>query len=431
MAIHGQKARPFSRRQVLASCLAAAGTSCSLRREADDGRVHLTFYTWGEAVELEAFRTVIGAFERLRSDVRVQLEEISYKTRSEIDTLIAAGIGPDLFRIPYLEIGRYSVSGAIVDLSPYLPPNLGSQFTEATWTAVQSGGKAHALPHHTDTSAILYNKTIFDRLGIKAPCSLEKAWTWDEFVAIASKVKRSACEFGFAMNWTYGGAFRWLNFLYQHGGTFLDASGRQTRLLSDALAEETVAWTQSFFSQGLIPPGDSAKSSQQVENLFATGVVGMYFDVGPQSLQQLNPAFPWGATFLPRDRQAASELGGNAIAVSRDCKHPELAAEFAAFVTNEENMRRFVIAAQFLPVRRSLLEETLIYPYRPDEMKVHLEQSKTVPLALARTTTGPGFYQVNRILGDELDAAFTGGQKADKTVQRIAHDVDRVLSEQA
>jgi hypothetical protein len=38
---------------------------------------------------------------------------------------------------------------------------------------------------------------------------------------------------------------------------------------------------------------------------------------------------------------------------------------------------------------------------------------------------------VNRILGDELDAAFTGGQTADKTVERIAEHVERVLSEQA
>ncbi|MBV9306831.1 MAG: hypothetical protein JOZ45_11860 [Acidobacteriaceae bacterium] len=62
-------------------------------------------------------------------------------------------------------------------------------------------------------------------------------------------------------------------------------------------------------------------------------------------------------------------------------------------------------------------------------MRVHLEQSKTVPLSLARTVTIPEFHRINRVLGDELDAAFTGGQSAEETLQNMAREIERARPE--
>ncbi len=412
----------FSRRTLLASTLASL--ACSRKVSSGDGKIHLSFSAWGEPVELAAFRRIIARYEALHAHVAIDLEQISYRQRTQIDTLIAAGIGPDLFRVQYLDVGRYSPSGAVIDLSTYLPSNIGDQFTDPVWTAVQYRGRPHALPHHTDTSAILYNKSIFNRLGIRAPETLEESWSWEEFVDVARKIKHTACEYGFAMNWNFGGAFRWLNFLYQHGGSLLK-NGHQGAAIPSTAAAETLAWTQSFFREGLVPASDSAKSTEQLENLFASGVVGMYFDVGPQSIRELRTGFEWAATFIPQDKHRASELGGNAIAVTRDSKHPDIAVDFAAFMTNEENMRDFVIAAQFLPVRKKLVDENLTYTYRPDEMRVHLLQSTTVPVDLARTVTLPEFHRIGRVLGDELDLAFTGGQSTEVTLGHLADAITR------
>ncbi len=407
--------------------LSLAG-GCSHRSStAADGRTHLRFSTWGEPVEIAAFRRVIERYHQTKPGIRIDLEEVSYKYRSQIDAQIAAGVGPDLLRVTYLDIGRYSPSSALIDLSRYLPASLGIEFTEPVWTAVKFEGRPHALPHHTDTSAILYNKTLFDQLGLRAPERIEDSWTFDEFTGIARSLKKGGSPYGFAMNWTLGGAFRWLNFLYQHGGRLLDADLRKPAIRSRE-ALETVRWTQSWFREGLVPPSDSAKSVEQVENLFATGVVGMYFDSGPQSLQELRPNFKWAATYLPKDVQMASELGGNAIGVTRDSQHPEAAADFALFLTNEANMRDFVSAAQFLPVRKKLVSEGVHYSYRPDEMVVHQKQAETVPLHLAATVTLPKFHQINRTLGDELNAAFSGGQSAEATVEHIARKIEAVIT---
>ncbi|MDQ2711310.1 MAG: sugar ABC transporter substrate-binding protein [Acidobacteriota bacterium] len=416
----------ITRRALIASGLGAA--ACGRKDRRSDRKTRLQFSFYGEPIEVRTFDRIIARYQQLHPDVEIEREHISYQSRPDIDTLIAAGLGPDVFRVQYMDVGRYSPSNALIDLSRYLPSNFGDQFTPQTWAAVQYKGRPHALPHQTDTSAILYNKTLFNRLGIRAPQSIEESWSWGEFIDVARALKRGGCEFAFAVNWVLGGSFRWLNFLYQRGGCLLQHNYKQSAVPSDE-ALSTIKWTQSFFREGLVPMSDSAKSSEQLEYLFASGVVGMYFDVGPQTIRELKTDFEWAATFLPQDRQKASELGGNAVGVSRTSKHPELAADFALFLTDEENMREFVTAAEFLPVRRKLIAEGIQYRYRPDEMRVHLEQSKTVPLGLARTVTLPEFHRIERVLGDELDLAFTGGQAAETTLENIAREVRRTTGQ--
>ena len=373
-----------------------------------------------------SFRNIIRKYEVAHPQVNIHLDEISYRTQSTIDVELAAGVGPDLFRVEYTNVGRYSPSGAIIDLSPYLDAGYGDDFTAPVWAAVQYRGKPHALPHHTDTSAILFNRPLLNSLGIKPPTELEQSWSWQEFIHVSKAIKKK-CDFAFAVNWTFGGSFRWLNFLYQHGGQMLSADSRRCELQSQA-ALDTLRWTQSFFTEGLVPSSDSAQATQEIENLLQTGVVGMYFDVGPQGMRDMNSHMDWGTTFLPQDVRRASELGGNGIAVSRDCPHPEIAADFAKFVTNTENMREFVLAAEFLPVRKSVLKGPLPYQYAPQEMEIHLQQATTVPVQLARTVTLPRFPRISRSLGDELDLAFTGGQSAEVSLQRISRAVERSLA---
>ncbi len=418
--------QPITRRALLASGLGAA--ACGRKNRDSGKKARLQFAFYGEPIEVRVFDRIVNRYQELHPEIAIEREHISYQSRPDIDTLIAAGLGPDVFRVQYMDIGRYSPSNALIDLSKYLPSDFGDQFTPQTWAAVQYKGKPHALPHQTDTSAILYNKTLFNRLGIRAPQSIEESWSWGEFIEVARALKRGGCEFAFAVNWVLGGSFRWLNFLYQRGGCLLQDGYKQSAVPSPE-ALSTIEWTQSFFREGLVPMSDSAKSSEQLEYLFASGVVGMYFDVGPQTIRELKTDFEWAATFLPQDRQKASELGGNAVGVSRTSKHPELAADFALFLTNEQNMRDFVTAADFLPVRRKLIAEGIQYRYRPDEMRVHLEQSKTVPVSLARTVTLPEFHRIERVLGDELDLAFTGGQSAETTLQNIAREVRRTTGQ--
>ena len=162
-----------------------------------------------------------------------------------VDTRLAGRQAPDLFRIQYQQVGRYAGAGALVDLSPYLEPGYAGQFGPAFWQAVTLGDKAFALPHHTDTFALYYNVDVLRNIGVEMPRSLDQSLTWETFIRTARQlIEKGDARYSFAMGWQNSAAYRWLPFLYQHGGQLLDAELRQPRL-SSPQGVETLAWTQS------------------------------------------------------------------------------------------------------------------------------------------------------------------------------------------
>ena len=293
--------------------------------------------------------------------------------------------------------------------------------------AVTFKGRPYAMPHHTDTFALYYNRDMMDKAGITLPTRLDQSWSWPDFIRVAQALKAGGAPFGFAMSWQNGTAYRWLPFLYQHGGQLLSDDLSRSQLATPA-GIETLAWTQSWFRDKLVPPSTSIKSSEQSQNLFANGTVGMLMGGNWQiPFLAKNMAANWGVTYMPRDVAMASDLGGNCLAVSRDCKAPELAADVVKFMTGKANMQDFVTRAQFLPVRTSLMSERLPFALRPEAMQVFVEQATTIPPHLVSTVTLPVSSKINAALTDNLDLAFTAGRDPAETARAIDAQVQALL----
>jgi len=414
-------AHQTTRRRVLQS--AAAASLLAGTRARAQAPVALTLAVWAGQAEQDAFNALIQKYQAQHSNVTIRLEVNgnSGQLYQQVDTRLAGKQAPDLFRIQYQQFGRYAAARALVDLSPYVDAAYSAGFAPSFWQATNYQGKPFALPHHTDTFALYYNVDILQKLGVEAPTSLDKSWSWQEFIKVARSVKDKAlAPYGFAMGWQVAAGYRWLPFLYQHGGQLLDAELRQPQITSKQ-GVETIAWTQSWFKEGLVPPSTYIKSTEQTQNLFANGTIGLLIggDWQIPFLEKNMTKYKWGVTYMPRDVGMASDLGGNCLAVSRDTKNPEIAADFLKFMVSEESMRAFVTSAQFLPVRKSLMGQDLPFAFRPEAMKVFVVQSGTIPAHLVNTVTMPVFSKINAALTDELDLAFTSGQDPATTAANI------------
>jgi len=421
------------RRQLLGGGAAAGAL---LARGANRARaqqpVTLTLAVWGDQAQQDAFNAVIDKYHALHPNVTIRLEVSGFSGQvyQNVDTRLAGHQAPDMFRIQYQAVGRYAAAHALVDLTPYLPPGTAEAFGPAFWQATSYQGKPYALPHHTDTFACYYNKDFLKKLDIEPPASLDKSWSWAEFIRVARTVKdKGLAPYGFAMAWQTGAGYRWLPFLYQHGGQLLDSALKQPTI-NTLQGIETITWTQSWFKEGLVPPSTYIKSSEQTQNLFANGTIGLMLNGDWQIpfLAKNMTKWDWDVTYMPRDVAMASDLGGNCLAVTRDSKHPDIAADFLIFATNEEDMRAFVTSAQFLPVRRALIGQDLKFALRGDAMKVFITQATTIPAHLVSTVTMPVFSKINAGLSDQLDLAFTSGQDPTATAKNIDEQVRSVLS---
>jgi multiple sugar transport system substrate-binding protein len=300
------------------------------------------------------------------------------------------------------------------------------------WQSVQFEGKPHGVPHHTDTSVILYNKAAFAAAGITSvPTSVDTAWTWDEFAQVARRLQGSATagRFPFAYNWQSQGVTRWLSWLFQADGRFLDPSLRAPAIDSDA-GRAAVDFTKSFFTDRLVPDNSSIKSSTYASDLFFSETVAMVFGGAfllPQAVK--NAPFEWDATFSPRNKRGGGDLGGNALVATAGTQRGPLAAQFLSFMTQKQTMSDFCATASLLPTRKDLTAEGVKFAQRPELSPVFVGQATTVRPEDAAQVASPSMQQINTVLSDQLERAFTGGQSTQDTLAGITAGIDRALQQ--
>jgi ABC-type glycerol-3-phosphate transport system substrate-binding protein len=423
-----------TRRQFLATAGAAAAPlalgACGFTKSsspADSGSDTLTFTTWGTDSELAGFRAAIARFEKAESPATVSLNAVPYEQMfSNIDAQIQAGNPPDVFRVPYYTFGSYAGAGQLLDLTSYLEQGFSGRFTEQAWAAVQNSGKPYGVPHHTDTSVILYNKTLLDAAGVTSvPTTAEGAWTWDQLLGVAGKLRSSlpGSKYPMAYNWQGNGVTRWLSLLFQADGRFL-AEDLKAPAIDSAAGRAAVDFSKRFFTDKLVPANDSVKSTTYAADTWYSQTSAMVWG-GAFMLPDADTTatFEWGATYAPRKVRGGGDFGGNALVATAKAKDPTLAAKFLAFATEAEQQKAFCVGASLLPTRADLVQDGITFDVRGELTKVFLGQARQVKASDSGQVASPSMSKIITVLKDQLEQAFVGGQSTEDTIAGLTKGI--------
>ncbi len=416
----------------LAAC-GGVSTSGTSQNGGSSTSANLSLSSWNNPGDLQSLKTFADQYHAAHPGVNVNVQVTPSTNFDEwFGTRLAGGLAPDIIRIQYQQAGRYVKNGALVNIASYLPADYGSAYLPAFWGSVAQRGGVYGIPEHTDTFACYYRTDILQQVGATPPTTLANAWQWDEFLSIARKVKNATGKY--AVGFGYSGAntaYRWLPLLYMHGGQLLDSDGK-TPAIESPQGVSALTWTQSLYKDGLIPPNNTIKGSTATtaRQYFIDGVVGLMLhgDWVMQVLQTALKETQWGVTYMIRDSGRASDLGGNLLAITKDCQNVRAAADVLQFVCNPENTQSFVTQNQYIPVLKSLSGKPLQYAFRSDLMQRFVEQASTVPSAMAKLETTPQFADLNLMLADQLDLCFTGQQSATQTASAIAFGIKKIIT---
>lgn len=389
------------------------------------GSETLTFTTWGSEAEEIQFKALIKEFEAEHEGAEIKLNVVPYDQMfSNIDAQLSSGDAPDIFRVDYGNLGVYSSQEQLLDLSSYFSDDEVSDFVPAMWEAVSYDGKPYGVPHQTDVSALLVNLDMLKDAGFDTstlPTTQDDAWSWDEFADVATELRAAmpADKYPFVYNWQLGGAPRWLSWVFQADGRFLEDDRTTPAIDSDA-GRKALDFTKSFFENDWVPPTSSTKATTYADNLFAEGTAAMAF-VGSFLVPDMDffNKFEWTAIPMPRDERGATDLGGNALVATKDTSNPELAAEFLKFMVSADAMSAFCAATNELPTRTDLSGDAIEFAVRPDIMPVFVDQATTIEPQDVQQLTSPAMAAFNTALQDQLEAAFIGGQSTDDTLANL------------
>ena len=394
--------------------------------------VTITFTTWASTAEQKAFQQVVANFEAATKGVKVNLNVVPYAQMFQgIDARLQAGDAPDMFRVTYTNLGIYSSKNVLLDMSHHVDSAFIDQFQPAYWSAISYKGTPYGVPHQTDTTMLLLNTDMLASAGVKSvPSTLSGAWTWDEFLAVAKQLqaKLPAGHYPFMYDWAQTGAFRWLSWLFEAGGNLLE-SNLKTPTINSAAGVKALEFTQSFFTEKLVPRDTSTGNATYPDSLFPAKTVAMAFAgdfLLPGDIVG-GAKFPFSATYQPREVMASSDLGGNGIVATNQTKSAEATAEFLQFLVSRNSQKLFCEQACELPTRKDLVGVPLNWAVRPDLMNMFVKEATVLTPFQVDQVTIPAFGSINSTLTTQLDAAFVGGQSAKTTLSNIASAVSTAV----
>lgn len=395
--------------------------------------VTITFSFWeGSPADKAGFEKMIADFETENPNIKVTQQVVPYdKYWQSVDTRIAGSDYPDVTRLTYQKMGKYITGGVLQDITNDIDDTTKNDIIPAFKTAVSSDNKMYGMPLHTDTMGLFYNKEMFAKAGITVPESIDKTWTWEEFIENAKKLKTANnLKYSFSYAWTKNTGYRALPFLYMNGGSLFDPATKKATV-DDAKGVEWLNYIQSWVSQGLIAK-TSPNATDSPFDLLCSGVVGMVIGGSSNiSYVDTNMKGTYGITYLPQiNGVTGDDMGGTALATMVNSKHKAEALKFINFLTSAKVMTEFDSATNFLPVRTSVSNSDMVFASHPEDMKLFLQESQHIDPKMAEVEVHPSFAPMMNVISNSIEKIILNGATGEQAAKEMAKGINDVFADQ-
>lgn len=401
---------------ILAPILAGCGASTSTGSKV----VTITLSGWTSSpIEATLMKKELVGFTKSHPNIHVKYRPISGNYEAILKTRFVAGDAPDVI---YVNNGGESSSfiknGDIIALNKYISASHFSlsAFYPSSLSLFQAGGKTYGIPKDQSPLALFYNKTLFKAAGITSPPT-----TWAQFQTDARLLTHaSKHQYGLINSVAEP---RWAEFLYQAGGSVMNASMTHMTLTTPQ-AERGYAFFVNLYRKGYaaLPTAVGASWGGQA---FGMGDAGMVLS-GNWLVPFMNQTYPhtsYGIAPLPSGPVNNLSLTFPvAYGITRDSKHPHASWELIKYLTGVKGMTKWMNLGLALPVRPALL--SLPYYAQHPILKGLLQQ---LPHTVAWTFP-PGFSQYSSTtMTDQTTLAIEGKQSASQALANMQKDGEAIL----
>lgn len=356
--------RRFVGLSVASSAGAGVLAGCSSKSGKSGGKTTIKFsYLWtGE--EAKALEAVIAKFNRSQSDIVVKGVS-NPDTQAQLASMTGSKGAFDISDNFGSATGDWASKGIIKSLDDYIKRDKFdlSDFAPAAMETVRYQNAVYQLPIAVNNSALLYNKTLFDKAGISDPPKTTSEWA----SAIAETTKsdsKGLTQLGLCgtsgagidyqtMGVCFGG--KW----YSNGKPSPSDPGNiaGAQFYVDNVLKKYGVKQINKFASGF---GDY----QSPQNPFYQGKLAMVIDGEwqPAFIKNFAPDLEWGVVPVPYpdghpELASTNLVGPGTFFIPSNSQHPDEAWEFLKYLVSPDAMRSFTVALSNLPSRTSLLHD--------------------------------------------------------------------------
>ena len=327
--------------------------------EQQPGVTTITFFTMQLRPTFdEYFQNIFDEFEKTHPDVNIEWQD--YPAQDYDTKLLTSYMGddpPDVINLTAQMVPKFTNRNLLLDLETVLPQEtIDSYFQNVVDDACTVGDAVYALPWYLATSVGMVNMAIFREAGLTEEDIPE---TYEELWDVAEIIRDKTDKYAFFPIYTEAGALR--GHLIDAGVDILNDDETKA-IFNTPKAVEVFKFWADYYKEDLAPSEALTAMHRRPIELFKSGRLAI-FQSGPQFLKHVKSDAPdvyKNTVIIPRLHWEGKEIytiDVHNVAVSDRAEDKDLAAEFAAFVTNGANQLEFAKLTTIIPSVKSAVED--------------------------------------------------------------------------
>lgn len=271
----------------------------------------------------------------------------------KLQAAIAAKDVPAVTNVEVASLATFSEGGAFENLDGYIKRDKvdTADFSQGMLAAYAYNGKQFGFPLIVSTSVNIYNKTLFDKLGITPP------QTWDEIEAFNQKatVKEGGKTTRYAFSVPGWDVWNYDPWMINGGGSILNADMTKSNIDSP----ESLRYIKNFkkwFDEGSMHIGVGKGASDTMRQMFLEEKIAMVQHSSSIIKTYVeNAKFEVGVSFIPGDKKRIANIGGAGIVMMSGAKdnQKEAAWKFIKHMTSAEFNIQWAEKVGYLPTHKS------------------------------------------------------------------------------
>lgn len=396
-----------------AVALATAGTALRPRRAAARQDVTLRWWDYYDSgANAEAMESQLQRYMDANPGITIERTALPFADlKQQLLQGAAAGQLPDIVVIDNPDHQAFAALGVLEDITERVAAwGQADAYFEGPWASTLWDGKNYGIPDNSNCLVQFVNSDVLAAAEVAPPVN------WEDLTAAVATLTEGD-RFGLAVSAVKSeeGTFQWLPFLWETGEDIptIDSEGGQRALQ---------LWVD-MVNAGYMSKGILGWTQQDVLTQFQNGKAAIMVN-GPWQvpvLKEQNPDLNWDVATLPVDKQGASILGGENMAIVAGGPNVDAAWELVAWTQETENLKRYLAEAGKLPSRADLAED----PYWTEDpvFSVFVEQLKVAkPRAY-----GSKYPEISNAIQEAIQGAVSGQVTAADALARAQATITPLL----
>lgn len=430
---------------VLAGCGQAGVAVESSTGAKSAAPVNLSFATlYKEDPSWNLSRRQLAKFEAKFPHIKVHTDWITGSTSDylkKVQTYLAGGTQPDVLYMHYLQTAIFGSQGVLLDLSKYTSQDKAfkfDDFIQGVADHFRYKDKPVGIAWYSGPHTLLFNKTLFQKAGVKTPEEYEKEgrWTWETMREVARKLTRGTPgsadrTIGLQTDITPR-LGRWERFVWQSGGELFNQDKTKSQFTSPAAIGSFEFVADLMLKERVVVMPDETSHLVPRGSAFTSGKVAMQYGIPRDAMTVPVDAataggFELGLVPLPKGKSGRQNLDGpQGYGVGAASNARDAAWELVKWWTAEDMQAERLELGASVPVRKSMQRhKSFVGALRRFESAATLEEAaKTVRAPYSPANLG----DLEKVVDEQWNAVVAGKNSVRDALNVMAPQVDRLLA---